>query len=131
MKKLGEYLQSGDFKLEKHLPIIECPDEVKAGERLTVTVSVGKELPHPNTTEHHIRWIQLFFQPEGDKYSYQAGNYEFGAHGEAAQGANQGPVYSESIVTTVLRLKKPGTLYALSLCNIHGLWEAASTIKVS
>lgn len=131
MKTLAENLQSGDFKLEKHLPVIECADAIKTGEKLTVTVSVGKELAHPNTTEHHIRWIQLFFQPEGDKASYQAGNFEFSAHGESAQGANQGPAFSEPVLTAVLTLKKPGVLYALSLCNIHGLWQSAKAVAVS
>ena len=24
-------------------------------------------MAHPNTTEHHIRWITVFFAPTGDK----------------------------------------------------------------
>lgn len=111
------------------MPVIECAEAVKAGEKLAVTVSVGKQIAHPNTTEHHIRWIQLFFHPEGDKFSYQVGNWEFSAHGESSQGANQGPVYTEPSVTAVLALKKPGTLHALSFCNIHGLWESAKDVK--
>jgi len=65
MKRLGDYIQEADWKKEKHVPVIECPDTVKAGELLQVKASVGKEIKHPNTTEHHIRWIRLFFQPEG------------------------------------------------------------------
>ena len=80
--KLGDQVQSADWKTEKHVPVIECADEVKAGEVFEVKVGLGKEVAHPNTTEHHIRWIQLFFHPEGDKFSYQVGNYEFTAHGE-------------------------------------------------
>ena len=128
--KLGDRVQSGDWKQEKHLPVIECADAVKAGEKLAVTVSVGKQIAHPNTTEHHIRSIQLFFQPEGDKFIYQVGDWEFGAHGESALGANQGPVYSEPTVMSSLTLKKSGTLLALGLCNIHGLWETAKEVKV-
>ncbi len=127
--KLGEQFQAGDWKQEKHLPVIECADSVKAGEKLAVTVSVGKQIAHPNTTEHHIRWIQLFFHPQGDKFSYQVGNWEFSAHGESSQGPNQGPAYSEPAVTAALTLKKPGTLHALSLCNIHGLWESAKEVQ--
>jgi len=52
-------------------------------------VSVGVEIPHPNTTEHHIRWIRLFFHPEGEKSSYELGSYEFSAHGESVEGANR------------------------------------------
>ncbi len=36
---------------EKHAPIIECPERVKAGEVFEVTVGLGKEIAHPNTTE--------------------------------------------------------------------------------
>ncbi len=128
--KLGEKLQSGDWKQEKHLPVIECADSVKAGEKLAVTVSVGKQIAHPNTTEHHIRWIQLFFQPEGDKFTYQLGQWDFNAHGESAAGPNQGPAYSEPAVTASLTLKKGGTLLALGFCNIHGLWESAKEVRV-
>jgi superoxide reductase len=129
MMKLGEQFQAGDWKQEKHLPVIECADTLKGGEKLAVTVSVGKQIAHPNTTEHHIRWIQLFFHPQGDKFSYQVGSWEFNAHGESSLGANQGPAYSEPVVTAMLTLKKPGTLHALSLCNIHGLWESAKEVQ--
>ncbi len=128
--KLGENVQAGDWKLEKHLPAIECADSLKPGEKLAVTVSVGKQIAHPNTTEHHIRWIQLFFQPEGDKFTCQLGQWEFCAHGESAQGANQGPAYSEPAVSATVSLKKSGTLLALAHCNIHGLWESARKVTV-
>ena len=60
--KFETLIQSGDWKGEKHVPVIEAPEEVASGEAFTVTVSVGKEIPHPNTTEHHIRWIKLFLR---------------------------------------------------------------------
>jgi superoxide reductase len=46
--------------------VIDCPDNVKADEMFDVTVTLGKEIAHPNTTEHHIRWIQLYFKPDDD-----------------------------------------------------------------
>jgi desulfoferrodoxin (superoxide reductase-like protein) len=55
--KVGELFQSADWKAEKHVPVIECGDEVKADELFEVKVTLGKEVIHPNTTEHHIRWI--------------------------------------------------------------------------
>lgn len=130
-KKLGEYFQSENWKTEKHVPLIEAPDSVKADEMFEIKVSVGKEVAHPNTTEHHIRWIQLFFQPEGDKQTYQISNCEFTAHGEAVKGPNEGPAYTDHSATVRAKLKKSGTLYSLSLCNIHGLWEFSKEIKVS
>ncbi len=128
---LGERIQKADWKVEKHVPVIEAPDQVKAGEVFQTTVTLGKEVAHPNTTEHHIAWISLYFQPEGDKFTHQVGHFEFSAHGESTAGPNQGPVYTHHQVTAALKISKPGTLYALSLCNIHGLWQSSKEIKVT
>jgi superoxide reductase len=131
MKRLGELVQTEDWKKEKHVPVIECPDSVKKGEKFRITVTVGKEISHPNTTEHHIRWAQIFFQPEGEKYAYQIANCEFTAHGEAVAGPNQGPAYTDHSVTVTAMLSKPGAIHAMNLCNIHGLWESSREIKVT
>ena len=69
--RLGERIQTGDWKAEKHVPVIESPDSVAPDKLFAVKVSVGREIPHPNTTEHHIQWIDVYFQPEGDKFLYQ------------------------------------------------------------
>ena len=130
MAELGARIQTADWKKEKHVPVIECPDQVKAGELFEVKVSLGKEIAHPNTTEHHIRWISLYFHPEGEKFTYDVGHFEFNAHGGSVQGPNKGPVYTHHEVAFSMKINKPGTLYALSFCNIHGLWEYAREIKV-
>jgi len=130
MTKIGEFYKSADWQTEKHVPVIECPDRVKAGEIFEVKASIGKEVAHPNTTAHHIRWIQLFFMPAGAKFIQQVGNFEFSAHGEAVEGPDTGPVYTDHAVTARLQVNKPGTLIATALCNIHGLWENARTIKI-
>jgi superoxide reductase len=130
MSKMGNLFQSADWKTEKHVPVIEAPEQVKAGEIFEVKVSIGKEVAHPNKTEHHIRWIQLFFKPEGDKFSYQVGNFEFCAHGESAEGPDTGPAYTNHSVAASLRLNKSGQLHAVSLCNIHGLWENSKGVNV-
>jgi superoxide reductase len=103
---------------------------VKADKLFEVKVSLGKEIPHPNTTEHHIRWISLFFHPDGAKFTYQVGRYEFSAHGESVEGANKGPVYTHHEATASLKISKPGVFYALAYCNIHGLWQSAKEINI-
>ncbi|MCB2183865.1 MAG: class II SORL domain-containing protein [Desulfobulbaceae bacterium] len=130
METIGKCYQSADWKNEKHVPVIETPQAVPAEEIFQVTVSIGKEVAHPNTTEHHIRWIQLFFKPEGEKFTYQVGNFEFTAHGESAQGADKGCIHTHHSVTVSLNINKPGTLIATSFCNIHGLWENAQQITL-
>ncbi len=131
MKKLGELFQTSDWKTEKHVPVIECPDSVKSGEKFGITVTVGKEVSHPNTTEHHIRWMQVFFHPDGEKAAYQLANCEFTAHGESTQGPDKGPAYTDHSASVNVMINKPGTIHALSFCNIHGLWENSKEIKVS
>ena len=130
MPKIGDLYQTADWKTEKHVPVIECRDEVAADEMFEVSVSLGKEVAYPNTTEHHSRWIRLYFKPDGDKFSYEIGNYEFTAHGESVEGPNTGHVYTNHSVVTRVKLKKPGQLFASALCNIHGLWENSKYIAV-
>lgn len=131
MARLGDFYQTGDWNQEKHAPVIEAPDSVQAGQAFEFTVSVGKEIAHPNTTEHHIRWIRVFFQPEGEKFTIDLGAFDFNAHAESAKGANEGVALTEPLVTGKASLKKSGTLFATSYCNIHGLWENQKEIKVS
>ena len=131
MKQFGELWQSADWKTEKHVPVIECPEAVKAGESFEVKAAVGKEVAHPNTTEHHIRWIALYFLPEGAKFAAEVGRFEFGAHGESVEGPNKGPVYTDHALTVSMKVSAAGTVYAVSLCNIHGLWQSSREIKVS
>jgi superoxide reductase len=130
MKQFGELYQTADWKTEKHVPVIECPAQVESGELFQVKVTLGKEIAHPNTTEHHIRWISIYFQPEGDKFTYQVGHFHFSAHGESTDGPNQGPVYTNHEVTASLKINKPGVIYAAALCNIHGLWQSGKEIKL-
>jgi superoxide reductase len=125
---IGEKIQHADWKKEKHVPVIECPDKVQADEIFEVKVSIGKEIAHPNTTEHHIRWIALYFHPQGAQFTSDVGHFSFNAHGEAVAGANEGPVYTHHAATASLKIKEPGTLYAMSYCNIHGLWESSKEI---
>ena len=131
MTTLGERIQHADWKKEKHVPVIECADTLRAGDTLQVKLSLGVAVAHPNTTEHHIPWITLYYQPEDSKFIYQVGHYEFSAHGQSTSGPNEGPAYTEPSAVTGLRLAKSGTLIAVAYCNIHGLWEDSKVISVS
>jgi superoxide reductase len=131
MSSIGDFVQQADWKAEKHVPVIECADAVEAGEFFEVRVTVGKEIAHPNTTEHHIAWITLYFKPAGEKFIVQVGKYEFSAHGASAAGANQGSVYSYSGATASLKTTQPGTLYAVAYCNIHGMWQGSKEVALA
>jgi superoxide reductase len=128
--KFADIIQSADWKAEKHVPVIEAPEKVKAGEAFSVTVSVGKEIAHPNTTEHHIRFLELYFKPENGKFVYQVATCAFQVHGESTDGPNKGPAYCEPVAGATVKLSVSGTLLAKAYCNIHGLWESSKEILV-
>lgn len=128
--KIGEAIKSGDFKGEKHVPVIEAPEKVKAGELFTIQVSVGKEIPHPNKMEHHISWISLYYKPEGGGFLIELANFQFGAHGAVMDITAPGIAYCEPIGTASVKLAASGELVALSYCNLHGLWESSLKIEV-
>jgi superoxide reductase len=130
MGELEKLFQSADWKAEKHVPVIDAPETVKKGEFFKVTVTVGKEIPHPNTTEHHIRWINIYYLPKGEKFPCEIGRFEFTAHGESTQGMNTSTIYTHSEVLLSFKTDKAGTLVASSYCNIHGLWQNSKEITV-
>ena len=111
--KLTETVQTADWKAEKHVPFLEAKRE---GKLLHIKAFVGEEIAHPNTLEHHIAWIKVFFKAEGAKFPIEVGSYEFKAHGEDE-------VFSIPEVEVSIQTEKAGEVYALSYCNTHGLWE--------
>lgn len=131
MAEFRDLFQSADWKQEKHVPVIEAPDKAKKGELFKATVSVGKEIAHPNTTEHHIRWIAIYFLADGEKFPYQIGKFEFAAHGESTQGPNTSTIYTNPEVVVNFKTDKPGTIFASSYCNIHGLWKNERRLAVA
>ena len=131
MAEIKDLLQSADWKQEKHVPVIEAADQVKKGEFLKFSISVGKQIPHPNTTEHHIRWIEVYFLPDGEKFPYQIARFEFNAHGESTQGINTSTVYTHSEASGSFKTEKSGTILAASYCNIHGLWQGSKNLGVA
>jgi len=130
MADIKELFQSADWKTEKHVPVVEAPEAVNKGEFFRITVSVGKEIAHPNKTEHHIRWISVFFHPAGEKFPYQIAKAEFTAHGESVTGADTSTVYTHPEAVLNFKTDKSGMIYASSYCNIHGLWQGSKELKV-
>ena len=130
MAELKDLLQSADWKKEKHVPVIEAVEKIKKGEALSVKVSVGKEIAHPNATAHHIRWIEVYFLPLGEKFPYQVGRFEFTSHGESGKGPDTSAVYTSPEVNLKFKTEASGAILASSYCNIHGLWQSSKDIIV-
>lgn len=100
---------------KKHMPVIECPDSVKAGEPFQVKIKVG-EIPHVMEEGHHIQWIDVYFKSN------------FYARVDLT------PVFTRPEVTLTLeRHSKHGisTLRVIERCNLHGQWESTKEITIS
>ncbi len=103
-------IKTSDWKKEKHVPVIEVKRE---GDDLIITVEVGKEIRHPNTFQHHIKWIEVFFVVDGEVFPI--GRAEFEGHGEKG--------FAEPYAVFRFKTEEKGRILALSFCNIHGLWK--------
>ena len=125
----NELFQTADWKTEKHSPVIMIKEKEESDFKF-IKVMVGKEIAHPNQTNHHISWISLYFLPEGAKFPISVGKVEFSAHGESAEGPDTSTVYTEPKGIFALKTKKSGTLFAFSYCNIHGLWRSEEKLTV-
>jgi len=118
MEKFGNVLKAPEVEgREKHVPVIKAPAKAKAGEAFDVTVIVGESVPHPNTLEHHIKWIQVYAKLEKGMVIH-LGTFDFG------------PTYAEPRVTFPVKLNESAIIYALEYCNIHGVWENSVSVKV-
>jgi superoxide reductase len=118
---LDDVIRSEDWKREKHVPVIEVLE--KENGMVSIKITVGKEIPHPNTTEHHIRFVELYFLPDGEHFAYHIGRTEFNSHGESTNGPNTSTIFTEPIAFFTFKTNKKGKLIAFSYCNIHGLWS--------
>jgi len=130
MADLKDLFQTADWKTEKHVPAITVSEEIKKGEAIKITVTVGKEIAHPNTTEHHISWMEVYFLADGEKFPYQIGRFEFSAHGASVQGPNTSTVYTPPEVICYLKTEKSGVVFTSAYCNIHGIWQGAQRIDL-
>ena len=130
MADFKDLLKTADYKKEKHVPVIQAQDKINKGQSIDIAVSVGKEVPHPNTTEHHISWIEVYFLPGDDKFPYQIGRFEFASHGQSTQGPNTSTIYTQPSIACSLKTEKSGQIFALSYCNIHGLWQSSKELSI-
>lgn len=109
--KLGTLIKgAGQEGKEKHVPVIELINCRECGKN-AVKITVGKETAHPNTIEHHIKWITLF----GVKNSLAMHIATFAL----------GPTYGAPTVVAHVNKEELSELIAVEYCNLHGLWESS------
>ncbi|MCD6136443.1 desulfoferrodoxin [Candidatus Bipolaricaulota bacterium] len=109
--QLGELIKTGSQEgKEKHVPVIELVSCEECGTN-AVKITVGKEVPHPNTIEHHIKWIALFGVKKG--VAVHIATFDLG------------PTYGIPEVMTHVNTEGLSELIAVEYCNVHGLWEGS------
>lgn len=99
---------------KKHIPVIDAPGEVRAGEPFKVTIKVG-EIPHVMDEGHHIQWIDVYF---GQNFYTRL---------------QLTPVFTRPEVTVTLvkgEAHEVRTMRVVERCNLHGLWEATKEIQI-
>ena len=100
---------------KKHMPVIDCPGTVKAGEPFQVKINVG-EIPHVMEEGHFVQWIDVYFKDN------------FFARVELT------PKFTRPEVTLTLERHSKhssSTLRVIERCNLHGQWEATKEITVT
>lgn len=102
---VADYAGADDFT-KKHTPVISA---VREGEKVTVTIEVGKEIAHPNGNDHYITCIEL--------YSEMAPIARFDFL----------PGVADPKVSVVCTLPEGAMVTATEHCNLHGIFafEAA------
>lgn len=100
INRVADPASAGDFE-NKHTPRLEC---ARAGDTLTVHVTIGHGVPHPNQPDHFIEWIEVMVDDA------PVARFSFGA------------VAADPDVTCVLNVAAGSRIGALSSCNLHGLW---------
>ncbi len=108
----GEVLTKSKY----HLPIIEAPDEVRAGELFRVKIRVG---PHPNTPEHYIKRLDIYLSEDGREYNPLL-----------IASVDLSHTYVEPDIGLSIKLFRDGKIHVVSYCTLHGLWEVTKEVKV-
>lgn len=95
----------------RHVPVIEAPATIAAGEMFPVTVKIGR-VPHVMDGEHYIQFIDLYAGP-----TYLAR-------------VSFTPISPMPKVTYFLVLGESAMLRAVAFCGRDGFWEAEQWLRV-
>jgi superoxide reductase len=117
-------LRTKERKVRSHTPVIECPEKVEAGKIFQIKISLGDGTGYPDTTEHHIRRVSLYYSDNDGKTVRQIAGVEFDSHSPNRDALSR----YETIVDA--KITESGILHAMAYCNVHGLAEAIRQITV-
>ena len=79
--------------------------------RSTQSGSSASSDVYKRQVQHHIRWISLYYLPEGAKLPIQLAHAEFTAHGDSTTD-DTGPAFTNPSMTASVKLAKSGYIKA-------------------
>ena len=94
-----------------HVPVIELPETIVAGEMFPVTVKVGQH-PHVMQAGHYIQFVDLY------------------AEETFLSRVTFTPTAPKPKMTYFIELSESTILRAVSFCNLDGFWESQHWIRV-
>jgi superoxide reductase len=103
---VADFGAADDFA-KKHTPFIAFE---RQHDTAVVTVEVGREVPHPNGTDHYITWIELYVEDS------------------MIARVDLSPAVTGPRVTVPVSLPAGTTIRAVGHCNLHGLWAYEARI---
>jgi superoxide reductase len=120
-------------KVRPHVPLIQCPGTVKAGELFPVKVTLSREKIHPHDNKPVIRWVSVYYYPGDQKFAFEIKQLEFSSCEEFTARPGNPPVYARHEVTGSIKIDKPGigVIYATAYCATHGLRQSSREITIS
>jgi superoxide reductase len=107
-----------ETELEKvHIPVIQAPQKVKAGEVFSVELAIGKIL-HPMGPAHWIESVQINIGNE------PAGTLQFRSHGYMKPEGRFDLILGDNLKG------KTVSLVVQDKCNLHGIWQSYINVEV-
>jgi len=98
--------------LDRHMPHVICPDQVKRGEKFKIKVMLGEEYTHPDDYDHSISLLQLWNR----ETLLAEARYTPGVYGNL-------PSHVE-VDFYIVAPEVSMNLSAMSVCSKHGLWQS-------
>ncbi|MCF6148169.1 MAG: desulfoferrodoxin [Candidatus Kuenenia sp.] len=98
-------------KEKGHVPYVQLPGTVKAGEPFDLDIQIGHSL-HPMTPTHYIQWIEIYLGIE------------------LVSRIELSPLCPQAKVTIPVSMSKSSTLRVMTRCNLHGIWESIKEVTV-
>lgn len=130
MNGLENLHEKFDCKLKNNSLIIDAPDTVRKEEYFKIRVAVFGRSVYSEKINNQISWIALYFHSEDSDVPVEIGKAGFSSGKMGVQAARSGFVDTKQEVCLGFKTDKPGILFVVSLCAVHGLRQNYKTLNI-